>query len=119
MIFGKDSKYKINKKTGLYEIENIGNPNLVTILLIKSIKALKNTSGINFEAHSERLATLHEFCSPKKIKEITQKRFQIINESMKMKSVNKTRLAGLNDKRYSFHDRIVSLPFGYLLLEKS
>ena len=37
---------------------------------------------------------------------------------MKMKSVNKTRFAGLNDKRYYFHDRIVSLPFGYLLLEK-
>ena len=33
MIFGKDSKYKINKKTGLYEIENIGNPNLVTIAI--------------------------------------------------------------------------------------
>ena len=47
-----------------------------------------------------------------------QKRFQIINESMKMKSVNKTQFAGLNDKRYYFHDGIVSLPFGHFLLEK-
>ena len=36
MIFGKDSMYKINKKNkqvGLYEIENIDNPNLVTIAI--------------------------------------------------------------------------------------
>ena len=66
---------------------------------------------MNFEAYSERLATLHEFCSPKKVKSITQKRFQIINESMKMKSINETQFAGLNDKRYYFHDGIVSLPF--------
>ena len=54
----------------------------------------------------------------KKIKRITQKRFQIINELMKMKSVNKTQFTGLNDKRYYFHDGIVSLPFGHFLLEK-
>ena len=46
-----------------------------------------------------------------------QKRFQIIKESMKMKSINKTQFAGLNDKRY-FHDGIVSLPFGHFSLEK-
>ena len=92
--------------------------NIETILLIKSIKALKNTPGMNFEAYSERLATLHEFCSPTKIKSITQKPFQIINKSMKMKSVNKTQFAGLHDKRYYFYDRIVSLPFGHFLLEK-
>ena len=56
----------------LYEIENRDNPNLVTIstnpiLLIKSIKALKNTPSMNFEAYSD------EFCSPKKTKRITQK----------------------------------------------
>ena len=80
---------------GLYEIENIDNPNLVTIAINpkeyfekykdysinkkhKGVK--KNTPGTNFEAYSERLATLHEFCSPKKIKSITQKRCQIIKE---------------------------------------
>ena len=36
---------------------------------------------------------------------------------MKMKSINKTQFAGLNDKRY-FHDGIVSLPFGHFSLEK-
>ena len=73
---------------------------------------------MNFEAYSERLATLHEFCSPKKIKRITQKQFQIINELMKTKSVNKIQFAGLNDNRYYFHDGIVSLPFRHFLLEK-
>ena len=68
--------------------------------------------------YSERLATLHEHCFPKKIKRIEQKRFQVVNESMKMKSVNKTQFAGLNDKRYYFHNGIVSLPLGHYLLEK-
>ena len=36
---------------------------------------------------------------------------------MKIKSVRKTQFAGLNDKRYYLHDGIVSLPFGYFLLE--
>ena len=73
---------------------------------------------MNFETYSERSATLHEFYSPEKIKKITQKRFQVENESMRMKSVNKTQFAGLNNKRYYFHDGIVSLPFGHFLLEK-
>ena len=33
-----------------------------------------------------------------------------------MKSVKKTRFAGLNNKRFYFHDGIVSLPFRYFLL---
>ena len=37
---------------------------------------------------------------------------------MRMKSVSKTQFAGLNNKRYYFHDGIVSLPFGHFLLEK-
>ena len=35
-----------------------------------------------------------------------------------MKSVKKTQFAGLNDKRFYFHDGIVSLPFGHFLLNK-
>ena len=73
---------------------------------------------MNFETYSERLATLPEFYPPKKIKKITQKRSQVVNESMRMKSVNKTQFAGLNNKRYYFPDGIVYLPFGHFLLEK-
>ena len=73
---------------------------------------------MNFEVSSERLATLHKYCFPKKIKRIEQKRFRVVNKSMRMKSVNKTQFAGLKDKRYYFHNAIVSLPFGHFLLEK-
>ena len=61
-------------------------------------------------------ATLHEYCFESKPKEIEQKRFQIINDSMQMKSIKKSRFAGSNDKRFYFHDGIVSLPFGHFLL---
>ena len=37
---------------------------------------------------------------------------------MQMTCVNKTQFAGLSDKRFYFHDDIVSLPFGHFLLNK-
>ena len=37
---------------------------------------------------------------------------------MQMKSVKKIQYAGLNDKRFYFHNGIVSLPFGHFLLNK-
>ena len=79
----------------------------------------KNTPGMDFEAHSDRLVTLHEYFFDHKPKKIDQKIFQAVNESMVMKPVRKTQFAGLNDKRYHFHDGIVSLPFGHFLLEKT
>ena len=65
-----------------------------------------------------RLAALREYCIESKPKKIEQNSFQIINDSMQMKSVKKTQFAGLNDKRFYFHDEIVSLPFGHFLLNK-
>ena len=35
-----------------------------------------------------------------------------------MKSVKKNQFSGLNEKRFYFHDRIASLPFGHFLLNK-
>ena len=66
---------------------------------------------MDLEAYSERLATLHEYC-------FEQNRFQIIKDSMQMKSVRKTKFPRLNDKCFYFHDRIFSLPFGHFLLNK-
>ena len=37
---------------------------------------------------------------------------------MQVKSATKTQFTGLNDKRFYFHDRIVSLSFGHFLLNK-
>ena len=73
---------------------------------------------MDLEAYSETLATLHECCFESKPKKIEQKRFQIKNDSMQMKSVKKTQFAGLNNKRFYFHDGIVSLPFQQFLLNK-
>ena len=57
-----------------------------------------------------------EFVKPAP-KKIEQKRFQVINESMQMKSVSKVQFGQLNDKRFYFCDGIVSLQFGHLYLE--
>ena len=46
-----------------------------------------------------------------------QKRFQIINESMQMKSVSKVQFGQLNDKRFYFSNSLISLPFGHSYLE--
>ena len=55
-----------------------------------------------FDSHSERLADVNEFLEEflKKPIKIEQKRFQIINESMEMKSVSKVQFGQLNDKRF-------------------
>ena len=89
----------LKKQIGLFEIENIDNPNIITITLNpkeyyekfndhsdnKKHKGLKkSTEEIDFDSYSERLADLNEFSKEylKKTKKIQQKRFQIINESM-------------------------------------
>ena len=74
---------------------------------------------MDFDSYSERLADLNEFSKeyPKKPKKIQQKRFQINNESMQMKSVSKVQFEQLNDKRFSSSNGLVSLPFGHAYLE--
>ena len=122
----------LRKQVGLYEVENIENANILTIAINpkeyfekykdfnKKHKGLKkNTPGMDFETYMERLATLHKYCFESKPKKIKQKRFQLINDSMQMKSVKKTQVAALNDKRCYFHDGIVSFTFGHFLLNKS
>ena len=47
-----------------------------------------------------------------------QKRFQVINESMQMKSLSKAQFGQLNDKRFYLSNGIISLPYDHLYLEK-
>ena len=75
----------------------------------------KNIPGMDFEVYSERLATLNRYCFNNKLKKNERKRFQVVNESMQMKSVRKTQFAGLNDKSFYFHDGTVFLPFAHFL----
>ena len=49
---------------------------------------------MDFDSYSNRLSDLTEFSNeflskPKKVEKIKQKRFQVINESMQMKSASK------------------------------
>ena len=74
---------------------------------------------MDFDSYSERLADLNEFSKDffKRPKKIEQKRFQIINESMQMKSVRKVQFGQLNNRRFSFSNGLRSLPYGHPYLE--
>ena len=75
---------------------------------------------MDFDCYSERLSDLNEFSKEflKKPVKIEQKRFQIINESMQMKSVIKVQFGQLNNKRFYFSNGLISLPFGHPYLEE-
>ena len=128
----------LKKRVGFFEVENIDTPNIITIALNpkeyyerfadttdnKKHKGLKkSTPYMDFDSYSSRLSDLTEYYSefvtkPNPVKQIEQKRFQIINESMQMKSVSKVQFGQLNDKRFYFANGILSLPYGHPLLEK-
>ena len=128
-IYNADTK----KVMGLHEIENINNQNICTIAINpkeyfekfndrkinKKHKGVrKDTQGMNFESYTMRINTLREVDDKKEEKKIAQKRLQVKNTNMTMTSVSKVQFARLNDKRYFFSDRIVSLPFGHPTLNK-
>ena len=121
---------KLKKNVGLFEVENIDNANVITIALNpeeyherfvnhsdnkkhKGIK--KSTPDMDFDSYSSRLSDLTEYFNEflstiNKVKSVEQRRFQVINESMQMKSVSKTQFGQLNDKRFYFANGLVSLP---------
>ena len=110
----------LDKRVGLFEIETIDKLNVITIALNlkeyyerfvdhsdnKKHKGLKkSTFGMDFDSYSNRLSDLTEFSNEffsktKKVEKIEQKRFQVINESMQMKSASKVQFGQLNDKRF-------------------
>ena len=120
------------KQVGLYEVENIDNPNLVTIVVnpkeyieIFKNKAInkkhkgvkKSTPGMNFESFASRIMDVREFTySEKPSKKIKQMRFQLKTTGMKLIETYKMQFAGLNDKRYYLPDGVTSLPYGHFLL---
>ena len=77
---------------------------------------------MDFDSYSNRLSDLTEYCKEllKKqtpVRQIEQKRFQAINEAMKMKSGSKVQFGQINDQRFYFSNGMVSLPCGHLYLE--
>ena len=62
---------------------------------------------MDFHSYFSRLSDLTEYFNEflstvNKVKSVEQRRFQVINESMQMKSVSKTQFGQLNDKRFYF-----------------
>ena len=122
------------KVMGLFEIENIDNPNICTVAvnpkeyfekfkngaINKKHKGVRrDTKGMDFERYAGRIKDLRIDLKNKVEKEkVIQKRLQVKNTEMIMTSSNKVKFAQLNDKRYYFSDGIVSLPFGHPSLEE-
>ena len=129
----------LKKRVGYFEIENIDKANIITIALNpkeyyerfagttdnKKLKGLhKSSQGMDFDSYSSHLSDLTEYYTefltkPNPVNRIEQKRFQIVNESMQMKTVSKVQFGQLNDKRLYFSNGITSLPYGHPSLEKA
>ena len=128
----------LNKRIGLFEIENIDNANVFTFSLNpkeyyerfadhsdnKKHNGLKKcTPGMDFDSYSSRSCDLTEYANEylnksNKVELIEQKRFQVVHESMQMKSVSKVQFGQLSDKRFYFLNGIISLPYEHPYLEK-
>ena len=128
----------LKKRVGFFEIESIDKPNVITIALNpkeyyerfidhsdnKKHKGLKkSTPGMDFDSYSNRLSDLTEYSNefldnPNNVKQIEQKRFEVKNESVQMKSVSKVQFGQLNDERFHFSNGIISLPYGHRYLEE-
>ena len=120
------------KKVGLYEVESIDNPNVVTIAvnpkeyleifrskdLNKKHKGIKkSTPDMNFESFSTRIMDTREYTfAQKKSHSLKQSRFKLPKTKMHFKEKLKVQFAGLNDKRYYLADGVTSLPYDHFLL---
>ena len=119
------------KQVGLYEIENMENPNIVTtaVNLKEYFKKYRdksfNKKHNGIEAYlkctlrpiENRVMLFNDFTN-QKVKKIQQNKLQIKNTEVRMQSISKSQFAGLNNKRFYFYDGVVSMPFGHPLLEK-
>ena len=128
---------KLKKQVGLFDVENIEVANIITIAINpkeyreefenrsnnkkhKGIK--KGTAGMDFGSYCSKLCDIVEyfetFYKQKKAKKIIQKRFQVVNDTMRMKTVEKIQFGQLNDKRFYFPNGIISLPYGHFQMEE-
>ena len=127
-------KPKTKKEMGLYEVENIDNPNICTIAINpkeyfekfkdrninKKHKGVRRDApGMSFENYAARIPPLRSIdCKNEEKKKIIQKSLQVKNANMVMTSINKVQFASLNDKRYYFSDGIVPLQYGHPFLKE-
>ena len=91
-------------------------------ILTKTTKELKKgSSELGFENFSQRIKSLTNFDTfekpPVDFKEVS--RFTVKAGEMEKETVLKNKFSQINDKRFYFPDRILSLPFHYPNLKES
>ena len=123
------------KVLGLYEVESINDPCIVTLAvnpkeyfeLFKSKRTNKKHKGIkkgapgmNYENYAERIKPLYDFESFSRPKTERKKvvRFTVKKGDMTTTQVEKAKFSKINDKRFYFPDAVVSLPFGHCALKE-
>ena len=84
----------------------------------------KSTPDMDFDSYSSRLSDLTEYYTefltkPNPVKRIEQKRLQIVDKSIQMKTVSKVQFGQLNDKRFYFSNGITAYPYCHSSLEKA
>ena len=126
---------KNQKVLGLYEVESINDPCLVTLAVNpkeyyeyfksenvnkkhKGIK--KGSAGMDYENFAERIKPLFDFNTYKKTKKDTKPvvRISVKKGEMTTHQIIKSKFSQLNDKRFYFHNTIISLPFGHSALQE-
>ena len=75
---------------------------------------------MDFDSYSSYLYDLTEYTNEylnksNKVELIEQKRFQVVNESLQIKSVSKVQFGQLNDKIFYFSNGAISLPMVILI----
>ena len=123
------------KVLGLYEVESINDPCLVTLAVNlkeyfeyfqsqrtnKKHKGIKKGAlGMNYENYAERIKLLYDFKSFEKPKTEKKKvvRFTVKKGDMTTTQVEKKKFSQINDKRFYFPNAILSLPFGHVTLKE-
>ena len=123
------------KVLGLYEVESINDPCLVTLAVNlkeyfeyfqsqrtnKKHKGIKKGAlGMNYENYAERIKPLYDFKSFEKPKTEKKKvvRFTVKKGDMTTTQVEKKKFSQINDKRFYFPNAILSLPFGHVALKE-
>ena len=135
--FDKSDKFlpENQKVLGLYEVESIDDPCLVTLAVNpkeyfeyfksenvnkkhKGIK--KGSAGMEYENYAERIKPLHDFDSFKKPKDDKKPvvRISVKKGEMTTHRIVKSKFSQLNDKKFYFPNAIISLPFGHSALKE-
>ena len=120
---------------GLYEVESINDPCLVTLAVNpkeyfeyfkstnvnKKHKGIKKGSlGMDYKNYAERIKPLYDCASFKKPKADIKSLIRILVKKGEMTThkITKTNFSQLNGKRFYFPNTIVSLPFGHIALKQ-